>query len=135
MHPLNRRSLLGALVSPLVAVGCVNIPSERQMSWPEVYPLIKSGDAILLDVRLPQEVMGPIPRAAAIPYSRPQNGGDDSIFSMEAEMLADGRRIILVCAYGVRSIWAYHALSKHGIDSASIKDGLEGVDYDDALLR
>lgn len=79
--------------------------------------------AVLIDVRIPPEVDGPIQGAIAVPYTRPGRGGDDDAFAMEVEMASSGRRVILVCLYGVRSRWARDALLRRGIDSVSIHRG------------
>ena len=79
---------------------------------------------MLIDVRLPSEVDAPIADAIAIPYMHPIRGGDDDAFTMEVEMSSSGRRVILVCLYGVRSRWAHDALRRRGIASVSVDRGV-----------
>lgn len=110
------------LALPILA-HCSAIDAGPTITWEAAQEAMTTREAILIDVRIPSEFDGSIPGAVAIPYARSGRGGDDDAFTMEVEMASSGRRVILVCLYGVRSKWARDALVRRGIESVSIHGG------------
>ncbi len=118
-----RGTIKPVLVLFLTLAGCGEVGDDLTISWEQAEAARRSDSGVLIDVRVPSEVDGPIPGAIAVPYMRPDKGGNDDAFTMDVEMASSGRRIMLVCLYGVRSQWARDALKRRGVDSVSIQQG------------
>ncbi|GAB6937646.1 FAD-dependent oxidoreductase [Isoptericola variabilis] len=75
-------------------------------------------DALVLDVRTPQEVAtGHLPGAVLIPHTELRGRLD------EVRAAAAGRPVRVLCASGVRSAIAHRVLAQAGFDSASLSGG------------
>ena len=75
-------------------------------------------DALVLDVRTPQEVAtGHLPGALLVPHTELRGRLD------EVREAAAGRPVRVLCASGVRSAIAHRVLAQAGFDSASLSGG------------
>lgn len=75
-------------------------------------------DALVLDVRTPQEVAtGHLPGALLVPHTELRGRLD------EVREAAAGRPVRVLCASGVRSAIAHRVLTQAGFDSASLSGG------------
>ncbi|MCK9793655.1 FAD-dependent oxidoreductase [Isoptericola sp. 4D.3] len=76
-------------------------------------------DALVLDVRTPQEVAtGHLPGAMLVPHTELRARVEE----VRAE--AAGRPVRVLCASGVRSAIAHRVLAQSGVDSASLSGGM-----------
>jgi len=97
-----------------------------QLAW----QWVQAGEAVLIDVRTDAERawVGYVPGAAAVPWKQwpgmALNPGFDRAIRQAAE---DGRRLMMLCRSGVRSIAAAQRATELGLTAYSITGGFEGV--------
>ena len=90
----------------------------------------QEGRAVLVDVRTDaeREWVGFVPGALAVPWKQwpgmALNPGFDRAIRQAAE---DGRRLMMLCRSGVRSIAAAQRATELGLTAYSITGGFEGV--------
>ena len=129
--PANQRSGLrqdagsGDGVADAAAEGYAGeITPQQAHEWME------AGDAVLVDVRTDaeREWVGFVPGALAVPWKQwpgmALNPGFDRAIRQAAE---DGRRLMMLCRSGVRSIAAAQRATELGLTAYSITGGFEGV--------
>lgn len=124
------RGIAGVVALALALAGCSRPDDVPAVTWSQARERLAQGNAILFDVRTPQEATEPMAGAIPVPYVRPGRGGDDKAFAMEVTLHAADRNIILACSIGLRSTWAAHALARQGIESVSVTGGIAARDYD-----
>ncbi|WP_291296931.1 rhodanese-like domain-containing protein [Elioraea sp.] len=136
----SRRAVLVALLAGACA-GPEGRPGGAPTAGPSVVSperalaLAVAGEAVLVDVRLPQERVDrrePPHTAAWFPFDRytPRQ------FSTAVSETVDGQRsrpVVLICEVGVRSGWAAHALTEAGFTDVMTVDRGYALWRDQAL--
>ena len=100
-----------------------NVPPELAWQW------LQSGEAVLVDVRTDaeREWVGKVPGAIAIAWK--QWPGMSLNTSFDAQLLAavpQGRKVVLLCRSGVRSVVAAQRATSLGLQAYNILEGFEG---------
>ena len=100
-----------------------NVPPELAWQW------LQSGEAVLVDVRTDaeREWVGKVPGAIAIAWK--QWPGMALNASFDAQLLAavpQGRKVVLLCRSGVRSVVAAQRATSLGLLAYNILEGFEG---------
>ena len=100
-----------------------NVPPELAWQW------LQSGEAVLVDVRTDaeREWVGKVPGAIAIAWK--QWPGMALNTSFDAQLLAavpQGRKVVLLCRSGVRSVVAAQRATSLGLQAYNILEGFEG---------
>ena len=100
-----------------------NVPPELAWQW------LQSGEAVLVDVRTDaeREWVGKVPGAIAIAWK--QWPGMALNASFDAQLLAavpQGRKVVLLCRSGVRSVVAAQRATSLGLQAYNILEGFEG---------
>ena len=90
---------------------------------------VQEGVAVLVDVRsdAEREWVGYVPGALAVPWKQwpgmvPNPGFDAQV----QQAAADGRKLVLLCRSGVRSITAARRATELGLQAYNILEGFEG---------
>lgn len=96
-----------------------------QLAW----QWVQAGVAVLVDVRsdAEREWVGYVPGALAVAWKQwpgmvPNPGYDDGV----RQAAADGRKLVLLCRSGVRSIAAAKRATELGLVAYNILEGFEG---------
>ncbi len=88
----------------------------------------QAGEAVLIDVRSQAEIawVGFVPDAPVVPWK--QWPGMVSNTSFDADLLsaAQGKRVVLLCRSGQRSIAAARRATELGLEAYNILEGFEG---------
>ena len=100
-----------------------NVPPELAWQW------LQSGEAGLVDVRTDaeREWVGKVPGAIAVAWK--QWPGMALNASFDAQLLAavpQGRKVVLLCRSGVRSVVAAQRATSLGLQAYNILEGFEG---------
>ncbi len=100
-----------------------NVPPELAWQW------LQSGEAVLVDVRTDaeREWVGKVPGAIAVAWK--QWPGMALNTSFDAQLLAavpQGRKVVLLCRSGVRSVVAAQRATSLGLQAYNILEGFEG---------
>ena len=100
-----------------------NVPPELAWQW------LQSGEAVLVDVRTDaeREWVGKVPGAIAVAWK--QWPGMALNASFDAQLLAavpQGRKVVLLCRSGVRSVAAAKRAAELNIEAYNILEGFEG---------
>ena len=100
-----------------------NVPPELAWQW------LQSGEAVLVDVRTDaeREWVGKVPGAIAVAWK--QWPGMALNASFDAQLLAavpQGRKVVLLCRSGVRSVVAAQRATSLGLLAYNILEGFEG---------
>ena len=100
-----------------------DIPPELAWQW------LQSGEAALVDVRTDaeREWVGKVPGAVAVAWK--QWPGMAANQNFDAELRAavpEGRKVVLLCRSGVRSVAAAQRAAGLGIEAYNILEGFEG---------
>ena len=100
-----------------------NVPPELAWQW------LQSGEAVLVDVRTDaeREWVGKVPGAIAVAWK--QWPGMALNASFDAQLLAavpQGRKVVLLCRSGVRSVVAAQRATSLGLQAYNILEGFEG---------
>ena len=96
-----------------------------QLAW----AWVQSGDAILVDVRTDaeREWVGQVPGAIAVPWKQWPGMVMNATFDAGiTQASADGRKLVLLCRSGVRSIAAAKRATELGLEAYNILEGFEG---------
>ncbi|AEG92099.1 conserved hypothetical protein [Ramlibacter tataouinensis TTB310] len=93
------------------------------------YEWWRSGDAVLVDVRsdAEREWVGYVPGAVSAPWKQwpgmaPNPGFDEAVRSQ----VPPGKKAVMLCRSGVRSIAAARRATELGIEAYNILEGFEG---------
>ena len=112
----------GSAKDPITMVGLVadNVLTGQTRLWhPEQLDWARSRDALLLDVRTPEEfASGHLPEAVNIPHTELRGRVE------EVREMAAGRPVAIMCQSGVRSYIAHRILAAAGFDSATLSGGM-----------
>lgn len=96
-----------------------------QLAW----AWVQSGDAILVDVRTDaeREWVGQVPGAVGVPWKQWPGMVMNATFDAGITQAgADGRKLVLLCRSGVRSIAAAKRATELGLEAYNILEGFEG---------
>lgn len=101
------------------------------LSPPEAWALFSSGQALLVDVRSPEELkfVGRVPGALSVPWATGTSLTRNPRFVRELESKVGDKhkRVLLLCRSGKRSALAAEAAAKAGFTAVSnIREGFEG---------
>jgi rhodanese-related sulfurtransferase len=107
----------------------VAIPTS--ISPPEAWALFSSGQAVLVDVRTPEELkfVGQVPGCLNVPWATGTAMTRNPRFAreLEAKVPDKTQRLLLLCRSGKRSALALEVARKAGFSRASnISEGFEG---------
>ena len=100
------------------------------------YEWMQSGAAVLVDVRTEAELawVGFVPGAVAVPWKQWPGMAMNPAFDDGVRAAAHGKKVVLLCRSGVRSIAAAKRATELGLEAYNILEGFEG-DANDAGHR
>lgn len=89
---------------------------------------VQSGDTVLVDVRsdAEREWVGFVPGAAAVPWKQWPGMVPNQSFDEQVVAAANGKKVVLLCRSGVRSIAAARRATELGLEAYNILEGFEG---------
>ncbi|MFM7025914.1 MAG: rhodanese-like domain-containing protein [Limnohabitans sp.] len=96
-----------------------------QLAW----AWVQAGEAVLVDVRTDAERawVGFVPEAHALPWKQWPGMAVNPDFDAGVRRLADsGRKLVLLCRSGVRSVAAAQRATELGVEAYNILEGFEG---------
>jgi rhodanese-related sulfurtransferase len=116
-----------------------NLPYAGTVSPPDAWALAANGQAVLVDVRSPEErtFVGSVPGSLHVPWASGTALTRNPRFVRELEARVGGKDkpVLLLCRSGKRSALAAEAAAKAGLAlSFSVLEGFEG-DLDDTQQR
>ena len=87
-----------------------------------------AGEAVLVDVRsdAEREWVGLVPGAVAVAWKQWPGMAMNPLFDEAIRAAAQGRKVVLLCRSGVRSIAAAKRASELGLEAYNILEGFEG---------
>ena len=100
-----------------------NVPPELAWQW------LQSGEAVLVDVRTDaeREWVGKVPGAIAIAWKQwPGMALNTSFVAQVLAAVPQGRKVVLLCRSGVRSVVAARRATSLGLQAYNILEGFEG---------
>jgi rhodanese-related sulfurtransferase len=111
------------LTAPQAAVGYAG-----DVSATLAYAWWQAGEAVLVDVRsdAEREWVGFVPGAVAVAWKQWPGMAMNPAFDTELQAAASGKKILLLCRSGVRSIAAAKRASELGLQAYNILEGFEG---------
>ena len=89
---------------------------------------MQSGEAVLVDVRsdAEREWVGFVPGAAPVAWKQWPGMAMNPAFDETIRAAADGKKVVLLCRSGVRSIAAAKRATELGLEAYNILEGFEG---------
>ena len=92
------------------------------------YEWMQSGQAVLVDVRSEAELawVGFVPGAVAVPWKQWPGMAMNPAFDEGVKAAAQGKKVVLLCRSGVRSIAAAKRATELGLEAYNILEGFEG---------
>ncbi|MBP7565689.1 MAG: rhodanese-like domain-containing protein [Burkholderiaceae bacterium] len=96
-----------------------------QLAW----QWVQAGDAVLVDVRsdAEREWVGFVPGSVAVAWKQWPGMAMNPAFDDQARAAADGgRKLVLLCRSGVRSVAAARRATELGLSAYNILEGFEG---------
>lgn len=112
-----------ALLQPIPATGYAgDVPLLLAWQW------VQAGEAVLVDVRsdAEREWVGFVPGAAAAPWKQWPGMALNAGFDEQVMAAASGKKVLLLCRSGVRSIAAARRATELGLQAYNILEGFEG---------
>lgn len=99
-----------------------DISAELAWQW------VQSGQAILVDVRTDaeREWVGKVPGAVAIAWKQWPGMAMNPDFDAQVRAASQGKKVVLLCRSGVRSVAAAQRATGLGIQAYNILEGFEG---------
>ena len=99
-----------------------DISPEQAWAW------VQAGDAVLVDIRsdAEREWVGFVPGAIALAWKQWPGMGLNPQFDAGIVSAAGGKKVLLLCRSGVRSIAAARQASQLGVQAYNILEGFEG---------
>jgi rhodanese-related sulfurtransferase len=94
----------------------------------QAFEWMKSGEAVMVDVRSDAELawVGFVPDAASVPWKQWPGMAMNPAFDADVKAAAKGKKIVLLCRSGVRSIAAAKRATELGLEAYNILEGFEG---------
>jgi len=95
-----------------------------QLAW----QWVQSGEAVLVDVRTDaeREWVGFVPEAVPVAWKQWPGMALNPTFDAQIQAAAQGRKVVLLCRSGVRSVAAAKRATELGIEAYNILEGFEG---------
>ena len=92
------------------------------------YEWMQSGAAVLVDVRTEAELawVGFVPGAVPVPWKQWPGMAMNPDFDEGVRAAAQGKKVVLLCRSGVRSIAAAQRATALGLEAYNILEGFEG---------
>lgn len=92
------------------------------------YEWMQSGAAVLVDVRTEAELawVGFVPGAVPVPWKQWPSMQVNPAFDDGVRAAAQGKKLVLLCRSGVRSIAAAQRATELGLEAYNILEGFEG---------
>lgn len=120
---LATQSATAELLQPAPASGYAGDVSP-QLAW----AWVQAGEAVLVDVRTDaeREWVGFVPGAAAAPWKQWPGMVPNAAFDAQVTAAANGKKVLLLCRSGVRSIAAARRATELGLQAYNILEGFEG---------
>ena len=89
---------------------------------------MQSGQAVMVDVRSEAELawVGFVPGAVPVPWKQWPGMAMNAAFDEAVKAAANGKKIVLLCRSGVRSIAAAQRATELGLQAYNILEGFEG---------
>ena len=89
---------------------------------------MQSGQAVLVDVRTDaeREWVGKVPGAVAIAWKQWPGMAMNPDFDAQVRAASQGKKVVLLCRSGVRSVAAAQRATGLGIEAYNILEGFEG---------
>ncbi|MEI7786077.1 MAG: rhodanese-like domain-containing protein [Betaproteobacteria bacterium] len=112
-----------AMPPPSAAAGYAgDIAPEQAWAW------VQAGQAVLVDVRsdAEREWVGFVPGAVALAWKQWPGMGLNPQFDADIVGAAGGKKAVLLCRSGVRSIAAARRATELGVQAYNILEGFEG---------
>ena len=110
--------------SPTPAAGYAgDIPAPLAWQW------VQSGDAVIVDVRsdAEREWVGYVPGAVALAWKQwPGTALNEHFDEGLMAAIPDGKKVVLLCRSGVRSVAAAKRATELGLEAYNILEGFEG---------
>lgn len=92
------------------------------------YEWMQSGEAVLVDVRTDaeREWVGFVPGAVAVAWKQWPGMAMNDSFDSAIQQAAQGKKLVLLCRSGVRSVAAAKRAAELGLEAYNILEGFEG---------
>ncbi|WP_408598234.1 rhodanese-like domain-containing protein [Limnohabitans sp.] len=89
---------------------------------------VASGEAVLVDIRsdAEREWVGFVPGAVSVAWKQWPGMAMNPAFDDEVQAAANGKKVVLLCRSGVRSIAAAKRATELGLEAYNILEGFEG---------
>ena len=100
-----------------------DVPAELAWQW------LQSGEAVLVDVRTDaeREWVGKVPGAIAVAWKQwPGMAANQNFDEQFRAAVPEGKKVVLLCRSGVRSVAAAQRVTGLGIEAYNILEGFEG---------
>ena len=100
-----------------------DVPAELAWQW------LQSGEAVLVDVRTDaeREWVGKVPGAIAVAWKQwPGMAANQNFDEQLRAAVPEGKKVVLLCRSGVRSVAAAQRAAGLGIEAYNILEGFEG---------
>lgn len=100
-----------------------DVPAELAWQW------VQSGEAVLVDVRTDaeREWVGKVPGAIAVAWKQwPGMAANQNFDEQLRAAVPEGKKVVLLCRSGVRSVAAAQRATGLGIEAYNILEGFEG---------
>ena len=100
-----------------------DVPAELAWQW------LQSGEAVLVDVRTDaeREWVGKVPGAIAVAWKQWPGMAENQNFDEQFRAaVPEGKKVVLLCRSGVRSVAAAQRATGLGIEAYNILEGFEG---------
>jgi rhodanese-related sulfurtransferase len=99
-----------------------DVSPETANAW------MQSGEAVMVDVRSEAELawVGFVPGAVSVPWKQWPGMAMNPAFDEAVKAAANGKKIVLLCRSGVRSIVAAQRATALGLEAYNILEGFEG---------
>ena len=99
-----------------------DVTPETANAW------MHSGEAVLVDVRsdAEREWVGFVPGAAPVAWKQWPGMAPNPAFDQAIRAVANGKKVVLLCRSGVRSIAAAKRATELGLEAYNILEGFEG---------
>jgi sulfur dioxygenase len=119
MLPTDSNPLLAPIPAELYAG---DVSPQLAHQW------VTSGEAVLVDVRTDaeREWVGFVPGALAVAWKQWPGMAANPNFDQEIQTAASGKKLVLLCRSGVRSVAAAQRATELGLEAYNILEGFEG---------
>ena len=124
-----RHDVDGALLlQPRPAAGAHQGSYAGDVSPQLAWQWVQAGEAVLVDVRTDaeREWVGFVPEAVPVAWKQWPGMANNPDFDAQVQAAAQGKKLVLLCRSGVRSIAAAKRATELGLEAYNILEGFEG---------